>query len=188
MISAELERTGAVLSGHYRLSSGLHSPSYVQCARLLQHPADATHIGRLLAERVRPLKADVIVAPALGGVVIGFTVAQALGIPMIFTERKDRLMTLRRGFAIEPGSRVVIVEDVVTTGRSTRETADVVEQCAGDVVGYASILNRSDDENPFDRSYVFLERMQLETWSENECPLCAEGREVDAPGSRFAAG
>ncbi|MCU1244369.1 MAG: orotate phosphoribosyltransferase, Thermus family, partial [Acidobacteria bacterium] len=119
-----LRQTGALLTGHFRLSSGLHSPGYVQCALLLEHPRHAAAIGQLLAERIRPLvNPSKIVAPALGGVIIGYTVAAALDLPFIFTERKEGQMTLRRGFRIEPGQEVVIVEDVVTTGKSTRETA-----------------------------------------------------------------
>ncbi|HWS73229.1 MAG TPA: orotate phosphoribosyltransferase, partial [Thermoanaerobaculia bacterium] len=118
-LPALLRETGALLQGHFRLSSGLHSPSYVQCALLLEHPRNAGAIGHDLAGRVRKLGAKKIVAPALGGVIIGYTVAEALDIPMVFTERKDGAMTLRRGFPIAPGEEVVIVEDVVTTGKST---------------------------------------------------------------------
>lgn len=187
MLEETLARTGAVLNGHFRLSSGLHSPSYVQCARLLEHPRDAAAVGSALAERLRALSPERIVAPALGGVVIGFTVAQALDIPMIFTERKDSEMTLRRGFAIGDAGRVVIVEDVVTTGKSTRETAAVVKAAGGDVVGFASIMNRSGGINPFGEPFEYLMKMDLETWREEECPLCAAGQALDAPGSRYSA-
>src|SRR6185436_12743379 len=127
-LPALLRETGALLHGHFRLTSGLHSPSYVQCARLLEHPRNAKALGEALAARLRPLGAQKIVSPALGGVIIGYTVAEALGVPFVFTERKDGAMTLRRGFRVGDGERVVIVEDVVTTGKSTRETADVVRQ------------------------------------------------------------
>lgn len=180
-----LRDTGALLSGHFRLSSGLHSPNYVQCARLLEQPSAAMAAGAALAEKLRSMHTDRIVAPALGGVVIGFTVAAALDVPMIFTERKEGAMTLRRGFAIGEKRRVVIVEDVVTTGKSTRETADVVREHGGEVIGYASILNRSGVENPFELPYVFLKQMELETYSEQECPLCRSGVALDAPGSRY---
>lgn len=187
MIRPLLERTGALLSGHFRLSSGLHSDGYVQCARLLEHPADAAEIGRMIASRLGELAPDRVVAPAMGGVIVGFSVAQALGVPMIFTERVEGEMALRRGFSLGEQRRVVIVEDVVTTGKSTAETVRVVERHGGTVAGYASILNRSGSENPFDGPYVFLERMQLGTWKEAECPLCAEGRPLDTPGSRYLA-
>lgn len=180
-----LHDTRALLSGHFRLSSGLHSNAYVQCARLLENPAHASAVGEVLAAKLRPHGVDRIVAPALGGVVIGYTVAQALGVPMIFTERKDGVMSLRRGFDLESRTRVAIVEDVVTTGKSTRETQAVVESLGGTVLAFASIMNRSGGENPFDRSYEFLMRMALETWDEASCPLCATGIALDAPGSRF---
>jgi orotate phosphoribosyltransferase len=184
-LSSLLETTKALLHGHFRLSSGLHSPNYVQCALLLEHPRDARVIGEALAERVRPVRPGLIVAPALGGVVIGYTVAQALDVPMLFTERKDGEMQLRRGFSIPDGERVVIVEDVVTTGKSTRETARAVEAAGGVVAGFASVLNRSGVENPFDAPYASLLALDLRTYGADDCPLCAAGRPLDTPGSRF---
>lgn len=184
-LRALLEKTGALLSGHFRLSSGLHSPNYVQCAKLLEHPADARAIGEALAARLDRNGIDRVVAPALGGVIIGYTVAEALGVPFVFTERKDGAMTLRRGFTIAPGERIVVVEDVVTTGKSTRETTGVIEGAGGKVVAYASILNRSGNANPFDRTYESLLALSLETYEEGACPSCAAGTALDAPGSRF---
>jgi orotate phosphoribosyltransferase len=187
-VRALLEETGALLTGHFRLSSGLHSPNYVQCALLLEHPRNAKAIGQALGERIRELDAEKIVSPALGGVVIGYAVAEALGLPSVFTERKDGQMTLRRGFRVMPKERVVIVEDVVTTGKSTRETADVIEQQGGIVVGYASILNRSGKPNPFGGGYHCLLALNLETYEEKACPLCAKGVPLDVPGSRYSQG
>jgi orotate phosphoribosyltransferase len=184
-LRALLEKTGALLSGHFRLSSGLHSPNYVQCAKLLENPADARAIGEALAARFERGSIDRVVAPALGGVIIGYTVAEALGVPFVFTERKEGAMTLRRGFAIAPGEKIVIVEDVVTTGKSTRETTDVIEAAGGNVVAYASILNRSGKANPFDRRFESLLSLALETFDEGACPSCAAGIALDAPGSRF---
>ncbi|HVT05271.1 MAG TPA: orotate phosphoribosyltransferase [Thermoanaerobaculia bacterium] len=181
-----LHETGALLQGHFRLSSGLHSPSYVQCARLLEHPSFASAIGAELASSLHPAGVQKIVAPALGGLIVGYTVAAALNIPMVFTERKDGVMTLRRGFTIAPGERIVIVEDVVTTGKSTRETEVVVTSSGGEVVSFAAILNRSTSENPFDKPFSFLKRMSLEAFPEETCPLCADGRPLDAPGSRYS--
>jgi orotate phosphoribosyltransferase len=181
-----LRETGALLSGHFRLSSGLHSAGYVQCALLLEHPRNARAIGEALAAKLGTMKPAKIVAPALGGVIIGYAVAEALGLPSIFTERKDGAMTLRRGFLIAPDEPVVIVEDVVTTGKSTRETAAVVEGLGGRVVGFASILNRSGIANPFDAPYQSLMALNLETYDEADCPLCARGVALDAPGSRFS--
>lgn len=186
-VQALLSETGALLQGHFRLSSGLHSPSYVQCALLLEHPRNAKAIGEALAAKLRPLQPEKVVAPALGGVVIGYTVAEALGVPSIFTERKDGAMTLRRGFRIKEGERIVIVEDVVTTGKSTRETAVVVEQHGGEVAGFGSILNRSGNPNPFDpKPYEALLALGLDTHEEAACPLCRDGVALDAPGSRFS--
>src|SRR5687768_4656913 len=129
-IRALLEETGALLTGHFRLSSGLHSPNYVQCARLLEVPRNARAVGEALAGRLAE-SADRVVAPALGGVIIGYAVAEAMGLPFVFTERKDGQMTLRRGFVIRPSERVILVEDVVTTGKSTRETTAVIEEQGG---------------------------------------------------------
>jgi orotate phosphoribosyltransferase len=185
-LAALLRDTGALLSGHFRLSSGLHSPNYVQCALLLEHPRNAKAIGAALAARVRAMNVQRVVAPALGGVVIGYTVAESLDVPSIFTERKDGAMTLRRGFRISEGERVVIVEDVVTTGKSTRETADVVTQHGGVVAGFASILNRSGKDNPFDAPYAALMSLALQTYEESECTLCRDHVPLDAPGSRFS--
>lgn len=186
-LRALLEETGALLTGHFRLSSGLHSPSYVQCARLLEHPRNARAIGAALGERIRGFGAQKIVAPALGGVIIGYAVAEALGVPFVFTERKEGMMTLRRGFTIGEGETVAIVEDVVTTGKSTRETADVVATHAGVLTGYASILNRSGKKTPFDDTpYESLLALALDTYEPTACPLCAEGVALDAPGSRYA--
>jgi orotate phosphoribosyltransferase len=189
-VRALLAETGALLTGHFRLSSGLHSPNYVQCARLLEHPRNAKALGEALAETLRGLEATKIVAPALGGVIIGYTVAEALDLPFVFTERKDGQMQLRRGFGFgfgsDDGQKVVIVEDVVTTGKSTRETADVIAQHGGVVAGFASILNRSGRENPFDQPYQALLALDLDTYTEADCPLCRSGLALDAPGSRYS--
>jgi orotate phosphoribosyltransferase len=190
-VRALLEQTGALLTGHFRLSSGLHSANYVQCALLLEDPRNAKAIGEALGERVRSLGAQRgvrrIVAPALGGVIIGYTVAEALGLPFLFTERKEGAMTLRRGFRLHDGERVVIVEDVVTTGKSTRETADVIARHGGSVAGFASILNRSGKSNPFEpEPYEALLALDFATYEESACPLCASGVPLDAPGSRYS--
>jgi orotate phosphoribosyltransferase len=187
-VRALLAQTGALLTGHFRLSSGLHSSNYVQCALLLEDPKHAKVIGEALAERVRAFGAERVVAPALGGVIVGYTVAEALGVPFVFTERKEGQMTLRRGFHLRDGERVVIVEDVVTTGKSTRETADVIAKHGGNVVGFASILNRSGKANPFEPApYEALLALDFETYEESTCPLCARGVALDAPGSRYSS-
>src|SRR4051812_12157352 len=136
-------RVGALLEGHFRLTSGLHSPGYLQCALVLQHPQHAETLGRAIAERTRDLRPTIVLSPALGGVVIGQEVARALGVRAIFAERQDSVLTLRRGFIISETDRVLVVEDVLTTGGSTRETMQVARAAGGQVVGAASIVNRA---------------------------------------------
>jgi orotate phosphoribosyltransferase len=184
-VLALLSKTGALLQGHFRLSSGLHSSNYVQCALLLEYPRHAKAIGEELAAKVRSIRAQKVVAPAMGGVIIGYTVAEALDLPSIFTERKEGQMALRRGFKINRGERVLIVEDVVTTGKSTREAAKVVADHGGLVFGFASILNRSGKLNPFDAPYESLLTLDLETYEAASCPLCLAGVSLSTPGSRF---
>lgn len=182
-----LESSGALTEGHFELSSGLHSPAYVQCALLLEHPERARRVGRALARLLASLRPRSIVAPAMGGLIIGHEVAEALGVPFRFTERKDGRMELRRGFHLEAGERVVIVEDVVTTGRSTREAAEVVRAAGGEVIAVGSIINRVGETNPFDEPYFALVDLDLPTWKPTECPLCGEGDRAVKPGSRTAA-
>jgi orotate phosphoribosyltransferase len=176
-------RSGALLEGHFRLTSGLHSPGYLQCALVLQHPRHAEALGREIAERTRDLQATVVVSPALGGVVIGHEVARALGVRAIFAERQDGALMLRRGFVIGEHERVLVVEDVVTTGGSTRETIQVAKAAGGDVVGAASIVNRGTG-GQLDVPYVALLELQLPIYEPDKCPLCAQGVPVVKPGSR----
>src|SRR3954462_13715392 len=149
-------RVGAFLEGHFRLTSGLHSPGYLQCALVLQHPAEAEACGAAIADRVRPLGAAVVLSPALGGIVIGQEVGRALGVRAIFAERQDGALTLRRGFSLAPGEQVLVVEDVVTTGGSTRETIDVARAAGARVVGAASIIDRSGGQQGLDVPYQAL--------------------------------
>ena len=137
-------RSGALLEGHFRLTSGLHSPGYLQCALVLQHPREAQALGEALGQLVRTLGAQTVMSPAMGGVVIGQEVGRALGVRAIFAERADGALTLRRGFSLEPGEKVLIVEDVVTTGGSTRETMDVARAAGAVVVGACAIVDRSE--------------------------------------------
>ncbi len=183
-IRALLEESGALTEGHFELSSGLHSPAYVQCALLLEAPERARRVGRALARLLASLRPRSIVAPALGGLIIGHEVAAALGVPFRFAERKDGRMELRRGFRLEEGERVVIVEDVVTTGRSTKEAAGAVRAAGGEVIAVGSIINRAGEASPFDEPYFALIRLDLPTWEPARCPLCEEGTEAVKPGSR----
>ena len=179
-------RSGALLEGHFRLTSGLHSPGYMQCALVLQHPQHAEALGRAIAERVRELRPTVVLSPALGGVVIGQEVGRALGVRAMFAERQDGKLSLRRGFTLEANDRVLVVEDVMTTGGSTRETIEVAKAAGGQVVGAASIVNRSGGALAFDVPYLSLLEIALPTYEPGACPLCAEGRPVVKPGSRVA--
>jgi orotate phosphoribosyltransferase len=179
-----LEQSGALRRGHFLLSSGLHSPAYVQCALLLQDPRWARRIGKQLAARLAPHGPQSVLSPALGGVVIGHEVASALGIPFRFTEREAGAMALRRGFAFGPGERVAVVEDVVTTGRSTRETAELAARQGAVVVAIGSILDRSGGAPGFTVPFVSLLSLDLPTHSAADCPLCRAGGRPEKPGSR----
>ena len=184
-------RIGALLEGHFRLTSGLHSRGYLQCALVLQHPREAERCGAAIAERVRGLGAQAVLSPALGGIVIGHEVARALGVRAIFAERQDGRLMLRRGFTLAPGERVLVVEDVVTTGGSTRETIDVARAAGAEVVGAASIIDRSGPSTSsgqagpnLDVPYYALATVSLPTYPPDSCPLCAAGSPVVKPGSR----
>ena len=177
-------RSGALLEGHFRLTSGLHSPGYLQCALVLQHPEHAEALGRAIADRTRSLRPTAVLSPALGGVVIGHEVGRALGVRALFAERQDGELTLRRGFVIAENDRVLVVEDVLTTGGSTRETMQVARASGGQVVGAASIVNRSGGRAAFDVPFASLLDVDLPTYEPNECPLCAQGLPVIKPGSR----
>jgi len=180
-------RSGALLEGHFRLTSGLHSSGYLQCALVLQHPAHAEALGRAIADRTRSFRPTAVLSPALGGVVIGHEVGRALGVRALFAERQDGELTLRRGFVIAENDRVVVVEDVLTTGGSTRETMQVARASGGQVVGAASIVNRSGGRVEFDVPFASLLDIDLPTYEPDKCPLCAQGLPVVKPGSRIMA-
>jgi orotate phosphoribosyltransferase len=177
-------RYGALLDGHFTLTSGLHSSGYLQCALVLQYPREAEACGAAIAQRVFTLGADVVLSPALGGIVIGQEVARGLGVRAIFAERQNGALRLRRGFALEPGEKVLVVEDVVTTGGSTRETIEVARAAGADVVGTASIIDRSGGNAGFDVPYLALASIVMPTYERGACPLCAVGEPVVKPGSR----
>jgi orotate phosphoribosyltransferase len=177
-------RSGALLEGHFRLSSGLHSSGYLQCALVLQHPADAEQLGRDIADRVRHLRPSVVLSPALGGIVIGHEVARALGVRFLFVERQDGGFQLRRGFILGETDRVLVVEDVLTTGGSTRETMQVAVAVGAQVVGVGAIVDRSGGKIEFDVPYEALLEMTLPAYQPDACPLCAKGLSVVKPGSR----
>ena len=178
-------RTGAYLEGHFRLSSGLHSPGYMQSALVLQHPADAASLGAGIAAYVESFRPTVVLSPALGGVIIGHEVARALAVRAIFAERAGgTALTLRRGFTLTPADRVLVVEDVFTTGKLTRETMDVARQTGADVVGAAAIVDRSGGTIDFGVPSYALVSLAVPTYEPDKCPLCADGIPVVKPGSR----
>ena len=183
-VLAAFRRVGALLEGHFRLTSGLHSPGFMQCALVLQHPREAAAMGEAIGERVRGLGIETVLSPALGGIVIGHEVARALGVRAIFAERQEGQLMLRRGFSLSPGEKVLVVEDVVTTGGSTRETIEVARAAGATVVGAASIIDRSGGQQALDVPYHALATVALPTYQPESCPLCAAGSQAVKPGSR----
>jgi orotate phosphoribosyltransferase len=182
------EETHALKRGHFQLSSGLHSGVYFQSALVLQHPDRAEVLGRALAKSLESLDATVVVGPALGGLIIAWEVARALVVRGIFTERQGETMTLRRGFTLKEDERAIVVEDVVTTGKSTRETIAVLERAGGNVVGVGAIVDRSGGALDFDIPFAALLSLPVETHSPRDCPDCAAGTPVVKPGSRPGEG
>ncbi len=175
---------GALLTGHFLLSSGLHSAKYLQCALVLQYPKDAESLGQNLAKYFYTQKIDLVVAPALGGVIIGHEVARNLSVRAVFTEREAAQMQLRRGFEINLGEKVLVIEDVITTGKSTREVIELVTKLGGEVVGNASIIDRSAGKAELSFAPVSLAVLDVATYSAENCPMCQEGLPLVKPGSR----
>ncbi|MFI5180380.1 MAG: orotate phosphoribosyltransferase [Thermoanaerobaculia bacterium] len=187
-IRRHFEETGALLSGHFKLSSGLHSDRYLQCAKVLMWPDRAEDLGCALGAQLRRFSAATVVSPALGGVIIGQEVGRALGVRALFTERVEGIFALRRGFALEPGEKVAVVEDVVTTGKSTREVLAVVKAAGAVPVACGSIIDRRAASEKGDSvdgiPYRALLALDIPAWDPSGCPLCAKGIPVTAPGSR----
>lgn len=184
---ADLSASGAHRRGHFLLSSGLHSGDYLQCALHLAHPRRAEAAGARLADRIGAAGAvpELVVGPAMGALIIGHETARALDVPFLFTERVNGAMCLRRGFAVAPGQRVVVVEDVITTGTSTREVIAILAAAGATVVAVGSLANRSGRANPFaPLPYHALLELDFPTWPADDCPLCREGVPIDKPGSR----
>jgi orotate phosphoribosyltransferase len=175
------ERHGAISSGHFKLSSGRHSDTYVQCARVLEHPRVAASLANALADRCGE-RVGLVVSPALGGLLIGYLVALEIGCRFLFTERVDGAMALRRGQALDPGERALVVEDVITTGGSAAEVIRLVEQAGGVVAGVASLIDRSEGQPPFHLEALL--EVAATSWDPAECPLCARGEALHTPGSR----
>ena len=187
LLELQLQQEDALLRGHFRLSSGLHSDTYVQCARYLRRPELAAPAAATLASQIQAagLRPDVVVGPAMGGVVIGYELARQLGVPGIFTERDaDGQMTLRRGFTLEPGEKVVIAEDVVTTGKSTLEVARLLRELGAEVLAVASLIDRTGGKGGLNFPHFALLSVAAATFAPESCPLCAAGLPVVKPGSR----
>jgi orotate phosphoribosyltransferase len=178
------EKTGGLMHGHFRLSSGLHSSVYLQSALVLQYPDHAAALGAALAEPFRRERVATVLAPAIGGILVAHEVARALGARALFTEREGGAMSLRRGFSLTPGERCLVVEDVITTGGSTREVIQVVEACGGVLVGVGALIDRSGGQARFPVRQAALARVAADTFPPEACPLCRAGSQPVKPGSR----
>ncbi len=178
-------QTGALLEGHFILTSGRHSNQYMQCARVLQYPDHTETLARIIAGHYRDEQVDVVIAPAVGGILVAYEVARQLGVKAIFCERQEGRMMLRRGFTIEPGQRVLVVEDVITTGGSVQEVIDVVREWQGDVIGVGVLVDRSGGKVDFGIRTEAVLTLDIESFPAEECPLCREGKlPAVKPGSR----
>jgi len=181
-----LQETGALLTGHFQLTSGRHGAQYMQCARVLQYPEHTAYIANVMAEGLQGTKVDIVLAPAVGGIVIGYELARALGAKSIFAEREEGKMTLRRGFEIPKGAKVVIAEDVVTTGGSTREVMAIAKEHGADIVGTCVMVDRSGGSLDFGVKFVAAYSANIVSYTPEECPLCKEAVPIVKPGSRKA--
>ena len=177
-------RHSALLEGHFILSSGLHSDRYIQCALVLQHPRVAEKLCSELAAKLRHLGAATVAAPALGGVLVAHEVARALGVRALFTEHQEGVMSLRRGFCLEPGESTIVVEDVITTGLSTRETIKCVEEAGGKVVGVGSLIDRSGGAADLGLPKATLATLSVQNYKPEVWPLCKSSIPAVKPGSR----
>jgi orotate phosphoribosyltransferase len=182
MVFEILKEVDAILEGHFLLSSGKHSNRYCQCAKLLQYPDKAEKVLSVAVDKIKDIEFDVVVGPAMGGIIVAYEIGRQTGKPAIFTEREDGVMTLRRGFEIHKGQRVLITEDVVTTGKSSKETAEVIRALGGEVVGIACIVNRSSGDVGYP-VYGCIE-IEIESYDKEECPLCKKGLPYVKPVSR----
>lgn len=177
-------KSKALLTGHFRLTSGRHSSQYMQCAQVLQYPRYAGQLCDSLAEKFAGIQVDLVVGPALGGIIVAYEVGRALGVKTFFTEREQGVMSLRRGFAVNPGEKVLVVEDVVTTGGSVKEVINVVREKGGEVVGVGVLVDRSNGKVDFGVRTESILKMEIESFDPEDCPLCKQGLPVVKPGSR----
>jgi len=177
-------KTNALLNGHFLLTSGRHSNQYFQCALVLQHPEHNETICRLIAEHFKDFEIDVVISPAIGGIIVGQEVARLLGKKSVFAEREDKTLTLRRGFQIEEGKKYLVCEDVVTTGGSVFEVIDIVKKAGGIVVGVGFIVDRSNNKVQFGVPQFSTLQLEVVSYQPEDCPLCKENIPVIKPGSR----
>lgn len=177
--------SGALMEGHFLLTSGLHSDQYMQCARVLQYPQYTEKLAREMANKFRDDNIELVIGPAMGGIIVAYEVARQLGVPALFTERLDGEMVLRRGFMMDAGQRVLVVEDVVTTGGSVREVMNVVNKFGAQVIGVGVLVDRSNGTVDFGVKQEAVLTMDISSWPADDCPLCARGKlPVVKPGSR----
>jgi orotate phosphoribosyltransferase len=184
----KFKAAGALLEGHFVLSSGLHSKKYLQCALVLQDPVQAEEFGRAIAAHFQDQNIQLVASPAIGGLIIGHEVARALGVRFLWTERESGVMTLRRGFFVAPGERILVVEDVVTTGGSTRETVEALRSAGADVIAAASIIDRSSGAADVGVPRVALATLEVVSVESSLCELCKRGEVAIKPGSRKVNG
>ncbi|MCD6546418.1 MAG: orotate phosphoribosyltransferase [Thermotogae bacterium] len=179
-----LKKSGAILAGHFLLSSGKHSPNYVQCAKVFEYPEYGEQVGKALAAILEKYHPEVVIGPAMGGIILSYVVGKELGIRNMFSEREDGIMKLRRGFSIRPNEKVAIVEDVVTTGKSTKEVIELVKGLGGEIVCIGSIIDRSSGKVDFGIPFEKLISLDFPIYDPKMCPLCKKNIPVVKPGSR----
>ncbi|WP_138207690.1 orotate phosphoribosyltransferase [Haloimpatiens lingqiaonensis] len=182
MVIDTLKECDALLEGHFLLSSGKHSNRYVQCAKLLQYPDKAEKVLKVVVDKIKDVEFDIVVGPAMGGVIVAYEIGRQTGKPAIFTERVDGKMDLRRGFQIQKGQRILITEDVITTGKSSMETARLLEELGGEVVGICCIADRGESDMPY--TIYSSTKIEIKSYEKETCPLCKENIPYIKPGSR----
>ncbi|MGF7060369.1 orotate phosphoribosyltransferase [Brassicibacter mesophilus] len=184
MVIEILKEVEALLEGHFLLSSGRHSNRYVQCAKLLQYPEKAEKVLSVVTDKIKDLDIDVVVGPAMGGIIVAYELGRQLGKPAIFTERENGMMTLRRGFEIKKGQKILITEDVVTTGKSSLETIEVLKSYGAEVIGIACIVDRRGSNSEIEYPIYSAIKLEVESYDKDDCPLCKQGITYVKPGSR----
>lgn len=179
-----MQSVDALLHGHFLLSSGKHSDAYAQCARLLMHPDKAEEVLKSVVDQVQDLKVDKVIGPAMGGVIVAYEIGRQLGVPAMFTERENDVMTLRRGFSVDKGDRILITEDVITTGKSSLEIIEALKAYGVEIVGLAAIVDRRPEHVEFPYPVYSAMKLDIKTYEKDDCPLCREGIPLVKPGSR----